>query len=59
MDLAAAIGMISSLVTLEEAGRSWVLIIKDKLKRKEIDINNWDSDDPLVQDCLDRFKNDM
>ena len=35
MDLAAAIGMISSLVTLEEAGRSWVLIIKDKLKRKE------------------------
>ena len=59
MDLAAAIGMISSLVTLEEAGRSWVLIIKDKLKRKEIDINNWDSDDPLVQACLDRFKTDM
>ena len=40
MDLAAAIGMISALVTLEEAGRSWVLIIKDKLKRKEIDINS-------------------
>ena len=40
MDLAAAIGMISSLVTLEEAGRSWVLIIKDKLKGKEIDINS-------------------
>ena len=40
MDLAAAIGTISSLVTLEEAGRSWVLIIKDKLKRKEIDINS-------------------
>ena len=40
MDLAAAIGRISSLVTLEEAGRSWVLIIKDKLKRKEIDINS-------------------
>ena len=40
MDLAAASGMISSLVTLEEAGRSWVLIIKDKLKRKEIDINS-------------------
>lgn len=59
MDLAAAIGMISSLVTLEEAGRSWGLIIKDKLKRKDIDINNWDSDDPLVQACLDRFKTDM
>ena len=51
--------MISSLATLEEAGRSWGLIIKDKLKRKEIDINNWDSDDPLVQVCLDRFKTDM
>lgn len=31
----------SSFVTLEEAGRSWILIIKDKIKRKEIDINNW------------------
>ncbi len=56
MDLMAAIGLLSSIVTLEEAGRSWVLIVKDKLKRKEIDINNWDSDDPLVQTCLDRFK---
>ena len=26
---------------------------------KEIDINNLDSDDPLVQACLDRFKTDM
>ena len=59
MDLMAAIGLLSSIVTLEEAGRSWVLIVKDKLKRKEIDINNWDSDDPLVQTCLDRFKTDM
>ena len=40
MDLMAAIGLLSSIVTLEEAGRSWVLIVKDKLKRKEIDINN-------------------
>ena len=59
MDLVSAIGLISSFVTLEEAGRSWILIIKDKIKRKEIDINNWDSDDPLVQVCLDRFKTDM
>ena len=56
MDLVSAFGLISSFVTLEEAGRSWILIIKDKIKRKEIDINNWDSDDPLVQVCLDRFK---
>ena len=32
MDLMAAIGLLSSIVTLEEAGRSWVLIVKDKLK---------------------------
>lgn len=43
MDLVTAIGLLSSLVTLEEAGRSWVLIVKDKVNRKKIDINNWDS----------------
>ena len=59
MDLMAAIGLLSSIVTLEEAGRSWVLIVKDKVKRKKIDINNWDSNDPLVQSSLDRFKTDM
>lgn len=59
MDLTAAIGLISSIVTLEEAGRSWVLIVKDKLKRKEIDISNWDSDVPIIQAYLDRFKTDM
>lgn len=59
MDLTAVIGLISSFITLEESGRSWVLIIKDKLKRKEININDWDSDDPLVQVSLDRFKTEM
>lgn len=59
MNLMNAIGLLSSFITLEEAGRSWVLTGKDKLKRKEIDINNWDSDDPLVQACFDRFKTDM
>lgn len=59
MDLVTAIGLLSSLVALEEAGRSWVLIVKDKVNRKKIDINNWDSNDPLVQACLDRFKTDM
>ena len=59
MDLTTAIGLISSVVTLEEAGRSWVLIIKDRLKRKEIDVNDWDSDVPLIQACLDKFKTEM
>ena len=34
MDLVAAIGLISSLVTFEEAGRSWLQVVKDKLKKK-------------------------
>ncbi len=59
MDLAAAIGLFSSFVTIEEAGRCWRLIVKDKLKKKKVDINNWDSNDPVVQACLDRFKTDM
>lgn len=59
MNLMDAIGLLSSFITLEEAGRNWVLTGKDKLKRKEIDINNWDSNAPLVQACLDRFKTDM
>jgi hypothetical protein len=59
MDLTAAIGLFSSFVTIEEAGRGWGLIVKDKLKKKEVDINNWDSNDPVVQACLDRFKTDM
>lgn len=32
---------------------------KRQSKEKKIDINNWDSNDPLVQVCLDRFKTDM
>ncbi len=33
MDLMAAIGLLGPIVNLEEAGRSWVLIVKDKLKK--------------------------
>lgn len=35
------------------------MIVKDKLKKKEVDINNWDSNNPVVQVCLDKFKTDM
>lgn len=59
MDLVTAIGLVSSIVTLEEAGRSWLFIVNDKFKRKEININDWDSKDPIVQALLDRFKTDM
>ncbi len=59
MDLMAAIGFLGTLITFEEAGKSWLQIVKEKIKNKEIDINKWDSNDPIVQRCLDRFKTDM
>ena len=59
MDLLAAIGFLGSMVTFEEAGRSWLQIIKDKIKKKELDIRKWDSNEPLVQRCLDKFKTQM
>ncbi len=59
MDLVTAIGLISSIISLGESGRNSVQIIKDKLTKKEIDINDWDSKDPIVQACLDKFKTDM
>ena len=59
MDLLAAIGILSSMVTFEEAGRSWLQIIKDKIKKKELDIRKWYSNEPLVQRCLDKFKTQM
>ena len=59
MDLSAAIGLVSSIVTIVEAGRSWIFIVKDKFKEKKIDINDWDSKDPIVQACLDKFKTDI
>ena len=59
MDLAEAIGLVSSIVTIVEAGRSWIFIVKDKFKEKKIDINDWDSKDPIVQGCLDKFKTDI
>lgn len=34
MDLMAAIGLLSSIVTLEEAGRSWGLNCKRQVKKK-------------------------
>lgn len=35
MDLVTAIGLLSSFVGLEEAGRSWVLILKDIIDIRE------------------------
>ncbi|MCD8016093.1 MAG: hypothetical protein LUG99_23655 [Lachnospiraceae bacterium] len=59
MDFVAVIGLIGSFVTLEEAGRSWITIIKNKIRKKGISVAEWDSDDPVVQSCLDKFKSSM
>lgn len=59
MDFVTAIGLISSIVTVEEAGRNWITILKDKFKKKGVNLDDWDSDDPVVQSCLDKFKTSM
>lgn len=59
MDCATVIGLISSVVTIEEAFRSWLTVIKEKLKKKGPNLNDWNSDDPMVQSYLDKFKMGM
>ena len=59
MDHVAVIGLISSILTIEEAGRSWITLIKEKVKKKGPNLNDWNSDNPVVQSCLDKFKMDM
>ncbi len=54
MNFLSIIGFISSLVTFEEAGRSW--ITKIKTEKKVVNLNDWDSNDSIVQLCLDKFK---
>jgi hypothetical protein len=59
MDFVNVIGLIGSFVTFEEAGRSWITVIKDKVRKKGINVDEWDSEDPVVQSCLDKFKTSM
>ena len=56
MDFTAIIGFIGTLVTFEEAGRSWFPIIKNQRAKNTIKLSNWDSKDPTVQHVLDSFK---
>lgn len=59
MDFVTVIGLIASFVTLGEAGKSWIKIIKDKVKKNEVNLNNWNSEDPIVQSYLDKFTTSM
>lgn len=49
MDHVAVIGLISSILTIEEAGRSWITLIKEKVNKKGPNLNDWNSDNPEVQ----------
>ncbi len=59
MDLITAIALISSFISIEEAARTNFENIKSKIKKKGLNLNDWDSDDPTVQALLDRFKTNM
>ena len=63
MDLITVIGFISSLVTIEEAGRSLGSCIFDKLRlrkaKKKIVFIEWDTEEESVQRIIDAFKNNV
>lgn len=59
MDCVTVIGLISSVVTIEEACRSWIAVIKEQVKKKGPNLNDWNSDNPKVQSYLNKFKIDM
>lgn len=56
MDLLGVVGLLSSLIGIEEAVRSWCSLAKIKIKKSKLNLKNWDSDDLVVQRGLDSFK---
>ena len=56
MDWVTMVGLIGTLVTIEEAGRGWFSGIKKIFAKREVRLCNWDSTDPVTQRLLDAFK---
>ena len=60
MDIATIIGLISSLVTIEEAGRGWASglfhFCKKKRAKKKIVFVEWDAEDETTQRIINAFK---
>lgn len=56
MDWGTIVGLIGTLVTIEEAGRGWFSDIKKIFAKRKIRLCNWDSTDPVTQRLLDAFK---
>ena len=58
MDLVTIIGFIGSIVTLEEAGRNWIPMIKN-LKEESACPVSFEIDNELVQYAIDKFESDV
>lgn len=52
------VGLISALFTFEESIWSKIPIISRFCKKRKINLNNWNSDDPVTQARLDAFKSE-
>lgn len=52
------VGLISALFTFEESIWSKIPIISFFCKKRKINLNNWNSDDPVTQARLDTFKSE-
>ena len=59
MDLIAVIGLVGSLLTIEEASSNKIAWLKKWIGRKGINIDQWNAEDSVVQACLDKFKTSM
>lgn len=61
MDIATIIGLISSLVTIEEAGRGWASglfhFCKKERAKKKIVFVEWDAEDETTQRIIDAVSN--
>ena len=60
MDVATILGLISSLVTIEEVGRGWASglfhFCKKKRAKNKIVFAEWDAEDETTQRIIDAFK---
>ena len=56
LDVNTMIGLLSSIVTIEEAARGWFGAARRRFKKKEFDLNTYRTEDPLLQAQLDAFK---
>ena len=63
MDVITIVSLISSLITIEEAGRNWGSFILDYFKinreKKKLKFAEWDTEDEVAQMIIDAFKGNV